>query len=120
YKTWSYQLMWQSSRAVAALLPLVICWRLISGHRGDSGRQRMLFAVCSMLAWASLVQFPFSAPIYFCYIAPIAVVAAAAASDLCPPQRRLALGAWSAALVIFAVGTMNRGYIYNLGQTHAP
>lgn len=120
YNIWSYQIMWQSSRAFAALLPLVACWRLISGHIHDISQQRILFALCSMLAWASLVQFPFSAPIYFCYIAPLAIVAGAAAADLCPPQRRLALGAWGLQLLIFAVVTMNRGYVYNLGQGHVP
>jgi hypothetical protein len=120
YNIWPYQVMWQSSRAFAALLPLVMCWRLISGHIHDIGRQRILFALCSMLAWASLVQFPFSAPIYFCYVAPLAIVAAAGAADLCSPQRRLALGAWGSQLLIFAVVTMNRGYVYNLGQGHAP
>jgi hypothetical protein len=117
---WAYQIMWQSSRAFAALLPLVISWRLISGHIHDISRQRMLFALCSMLAWASLVQFPFSAPIYFCYVAPLAIVAAAAAADVSSPRRRLALGVWASQLVIFAVMTMNRGYVYNLGFGHAP
>jgi hypothetical protein len=117
---WSYQIVWQSSRAFAALLPLVACWRLNSGHVHDLGRQRILFALCSMLAWASLVQFPFSAPIYFCYVAPLAIVAGAAAADLCAPARRLALGAWGAPLLIFAVVVMNRGYVYNLGLGHAP
>jgi hypothetical protein len=119
YNIGPYQVMWQSSRGFAALLPLVICWRLISGHVHDIGGQRILFALCSMLAWASLVQFPFSAPIYFCYVAPLAVVAAAGAADLCSPHRRMALGAWGSQLLIFAVLTMNRGYVINLGQGHA-
>jgi hypothetical protein len=120
YRIWPYQVMWQSSRAFAALLPLVMCWRLISGHVHDIGRQRILFALCSMFAWASLVQFPFSAPVYFCYVAPLAIVAAAGAADLCSPRRRLALGAWGSQLLVFALLTMNRGYVYNLGQGHAP
>jgi hypothetical protein len=120
YSSGAYQILWRSSRAFAALLPLVICWRLMAGHVQDSARQRVLFASAAMLAWASLVQFPFGAPVYFCYVAPLAIVAAAAAADVCPRHRRLALGAWGAALLVFAVVTMNRGYIYNLGQFHAP
>jgi hypothetical protein len=73
-----------------------------------------------MLAWASLVQFPYSAPIYFCYVTPLAIVAAAAAADLCSPHRRLALGAWGSQLLIFAMVTMNRGYVHNVGGGHAP
>ncbi len=120
YNSEAYQILWESSRAVGALLPLVIGWLLMSGHIQDLSRQRILFASASMLAWASLVQFPFSAPIYFCYVAPLAIVAAAVAADVCPHHRRLALGTWGATLLVFGVLTMNRGYIYNLGQFHAP
>jgi hypothetical protein len=120
YNRGAYQILWESSRAFGALLPLVIGWLLMSGHIQDLSRQRILFASGSMLAWASLVQFPFSAPIYFCYVTPLAILAAAAAADVCPPNRRLALGAWGAMLLLFGVLTMNRGYVYNLGQFHAP
>jgi len=120
YNILPYQVMWQSARASASLLPLVICWHLISVHIRDVSKQRILFGLCSMLAWASLVQFPFSAPIYFCYVAPLAIVAGVAAADLCSPQRRVALESWSSQFLLFAVVTLNRGYIYNLGQAHAP
>jgi hypothetical protein len=117
---WAYQLIWRSSRAFAALLPLAVCWLLASARIHDRRRQRMLFAFAAMLAWASLVQFPFSAPIYFCYVAPLAIVAGAAAADVCPPERRQALFAWGLPALIFAVVIMNRGYIHNLGQSHEP
>jgi hypothetical protein len=72
-----------------------------------------------MAAWASLVQFPFSAPIYFCYVAPLAVVAAAAAR-----MRVLRTRGWRWALGFAAPGLCGgddeRGYIYTLGQEHAP
>ena len=70
----AYQLLWQSTRAAAALLPVVICWRL---QRVTDQRQRQrLFLAASVLAWMSLNQFPFAAPAYFCYVAPVAVFAA--------------------------------------------
>jgi hypothetical protein len=50
YNAGAYQIIWQSSRAFGALLPLVICWRLMSGQIQDIGRQRLLFASASMLA----------------------------------------------------------------------
>ena len=71
-----------------------------------------------MLAWASLVQFPFSAPIYFCYVTPLAVVVrggpaghnARAHSSRCRRSGRV--------LLAFALASMNRGYVYNLGVVH--
>ena len=74
-----------------------------------------------LLAWASLVQFPFSAPIYFCYVTPLAVVAGVATaatavgdrpSRASPRARRCC---WRSRSL-----SMNRGYIYNLGVVHDP
>ena len=46
---------------------------------GDSSdRSQQLFALLAVTAVAALVQFPFSSPVYFLYVAPLAVLAAAA------------------------------------------
>jgi Dolichyl-phosphate-mannose-protein mannosyltransferase len=116
----AYQGIWQSSRAFVALLPVAICWCLISGRVEDVRQQRILFASSAMLAWASLNQFPFSAPIYFCYVTPLAVFTGVAAAHQSSKSLRPVLGAWMALLLAFAVASMNRGYIYNLGQAHEP
>ena len=71
-----------------------------------------------MLAWASLVQFPFSAPIYFCYVAPLAVVAGVAMADSTEATGRPALPGVAVLLLAFALASMNRGYVYNLGAVH--
>jgi len=116
----AYQAVWQSARAFAALLPIAVCWRLISGHVADEDRRRLLFAICTMLSWAALVQFPFSAPIYFCYVTPLVVLAAVATGADASGNRKVLIGAWSGLVFCFAVLSMNRGYIYNLGQNHDP
>jgi hypothetical protein len=120
YKADAYQIVWQSARAFAVLLPLAICWRLISGYIAEPREQRILFAMCAFLAWASLGQFPFSAPIYFCYVTPLVVIAGVAAANRCSSSRQWALSGWVGLLFVFATVSMNRGYIYNLGQFHAP
>jgi hypothetical protein len=114
----TYQLIWQSARAMSALLPVAICTVIESGHVRDLKRHWTLFAAAVMLAWASLVQFPFSAPIYFCYIAPLAVIGAVALADSSNASRRPALPVAAALLLAFAVASMNRGYVYNLGGVH--
>jgi hypothetical protein len=116
--TRAYQLIWQSARGFAALLPVAICWLLLSKREPDAKRRWIMFGLASILAWASMVQFPFSAPIYFCYITPLAVVAAAAAAGSTGGADRPVVGVSAALLLMFAVLSMNRGYIYNLGFDH--
>jgi hypothetical protein len=70
-----------------------------------------------MLAWASLVQFPFSAPIYFCYVAPLAVVAGVVAAGRSERSGRLLMPV-ATVLLLFGLAIMNRGYVYNLGALH--
>jgi hypothetical protein len=118
YDAWSYQLIWQAARSFAALLPVVVCGLLLSRRVPDLKQRRLLFGLASMLAWASLVQFPFSAPIYFCYITPLAVIAGVALAGSMPGSRQLLGRAAAVVLLMFALFSMNRGYIYNLGFEH--
>jgi hypothetical protein len=111
----AYQFVFGSARAAAALLPTLIVCLLFSWRIKDDKRRRYLFISASMLAWASLVQFPFSAPIYFCYVTPLAVIAAVAAASGAGWIRRPGILTWAALALVFAVFSMNRGYVDNLG-----
>ena len=71
-----------------------------------------------MLAWTSLNQFPFPAPIYFCYVAPLAVIAGIAAAGATSGLTRRIMLPWAVALLLFAVLIANRGYIQELGLRH--
>lgn len=113
-----YQAIWQSSRAFAALLPVAACSLLLAKHVQDPKQRAVVFGCATMLAWASLVQFPFSAPIYFCYVTPLAVIAAVVVAGNTDALRRPILTASAAALLLFSVLSMNRGYVYNLGFEH--
>ncbi len=80
----------------------------------DPTERRILFGFATFLAWASLVQVPFSAPIYFCYVAPwrSSRPSQSAAQPRARPSRvRVA----ASVLTMFALVSMNRGYVYNLG-----
>jgi hypothetical protein len=120
YTATSYQVIWQSARGFAALLPVAACALLLSGRVRDVKERWMLFGFATMLAWASLVQFPFSAPIYFCYVTPLAVIAAVAVAAGSGALRRPAVGVSATVLLMFALVIMNRGYLYNLGFVHQP
>jgi hypothetical protein len=112
----SYQFIWQSSRAIATLVPIAICLRLALGQASEEQRP-VLFASAAMLAWMALNQFPFAAPIYFCYVAPLAVVACITAAGGSSISRQTLLP-WGAMLLLFAVLSANRGFINGLGQVH--
>jgi hypothetical protein len=127
WNVFSYQIIWQSARLYAVLLPLGVCWQLASDrgqqpeHQGPNGGQRAVrFAAAAMLAWTSLNQFPFAAPIYFCYVAPLVVVAAIVATGAGSVPRRETLFPWAVMLLLFAVLCANRGYIQPLGMFHDP
>jgi hypothetical protein len=115
----AYQVTWQSVRGAAALLPIAVCWLLLSRIR-DAQQRWILFGCAAMLAWASMVQIPFSAPIYFCYVTPLAVITAVALASASNALHRPMVLASGAVLLLFALSIMNRGYIYNLGFLHQP
>jgi hypothetical protein len=73
-----------------------------------------------MLAWTSLNQFPFAAPVYFCYVAPLAVIAGVAASGAESRLRRDTMLPWAVMLLLFAVLGTNREYLGSLGVAHEP
>ena len=64
--------------AIWRLLPVVVvCGAvlLVRGslrRRADSLLEQKIFLVLSVTAACSLIQFPFTIPIYFCYVAPLA------------------------------------------------
>ena len=69
--------VWYSVRPLLPLTVLLGVWRLSRTGPDPSplGRQQA-FLVLSVAALVSLVQFPFAAPIYFAYVAPLAALAA--------------------------------------------
>jgi hypothetical protein len=111
-----YQIVWQSTRSLAALVPIAASGIVLaSGVSPKSPTGFSLFATASMLAWASLVQYPFGAPIYFCYVAPLAVVAGAAVLRHWWPAVRPFVGPWCALLLGFGLLSMNPSYPFTVG-----
>ena len=116
----AYQAIWQSVRAIAAVLPIVIACQIVSGRVDDPRARSRLFATAAVLAWTSLNQFPFAAPIYFSYTTPLVVVAGVAAADVAGCLRPRATLPIAALLLAFAVLITNRGDIHSLGRFYEP
>ena len=115
-----YQLIWQGARAVAALVPIIICWQLVSGRVENPRCRSMLFATAAVLAWTSLNQYPFAAPIYFSYTTPLVVVAGIAAADAADAVRSRVMVPFATLLLLFAILIANRGDLHTLGSLYAP
>ncbi|MGB0036972.1 MAG: hypothetical protein WBP79_15995, partial [Candidatus Acidiferrales bacterium] len=81
-------------------------------------RQQQIMLLLSVAALSNLVRFPFSANIYFCYVAPLAILAGATlfASTDRPP--RFILGALVGFLICFAVLRIAPVFIYDLGNVY--
>ena len=72
-----YRTMWYT---VTSLLPLGVilgALLLVPVRRGRTGRSGSSYAVLllALSAFVGLVQFPFGAPVYFCFVAPLAMLA---------------------------------------------
>jgi hypothetical protein len=113
-----YLSVWRGVRALAPLVVIVGGWRLLR-HRLPDGER--LFASLAALAFFNLVQFPLSRGIYFCFVAPLIVLALSqwAASERAlattggaisswTPRRGPALAAAGLCLFLFAALWLHR------------
>ena len=104
---------WLEFSALRCFAPIAIllgCWELRPRTtEGTTKQQQELFLLLSMAAFCSLSQYPFSAPIYFCYVLPLFVISTHYFTSQQPePPRRLYLTMLSG-LIAFGVLFLNRG-----------
>jgi hypothetical protein len=116
-----YLWTWRTAQSVVPLVTVLGVARLHLGARSvpSPARERLLLLLC-MTALCSLVQFPFAAPIYFCYMAPLAILACAALlATLANPPRPLllALGAYYVAVAVFV---LTPGFVFDFGWRYSP
>jgi hypothetical protein len=86
----------------------------------DHLRRQRLFLLLSVTALCSLVQFPYSAPVYFCYIAPLVILLIAALLRPFSRVSRPLLAALYAGFLVFVVLVVTPGFIYVMGFSHRP
>jgi hypothetical protein len=81
------------------------------------GRVMLLLSVTALF---TLVQFPFSAPIYFCYVAPLAVLGVVAVARYSPPIAAPVSTLGAAFLLAFAVFRVNSSELFGMGVLYKP
>jgi hypothetical protein len=118
-----YQLLWSAIWVLAPLITvlgagLLIRW-CVRNRLGTLQRQQ-LFLTLSVMAACSLIQFPFSNTIYFCYIAPLVLLSATALVSLMDKPPRLAVSGVMCFCFLFAVLELMPGFVYHLGVQYAP
>jgi hypothetical protein len=115
-----YVLIWQSVRALVPMVTLgglVLVARRRSSSADPAPAQRVVLLV-AVAAMCSLTQFPYSAPIYFAYVAPLVILAALAAAvygDLLPRPMLLTL---VAVYLVFGVVRLNTGTLADFGYRY--
>lgn len=118
-----YRFWWDSLRCSLPLFIGVACWILIRNTRDDRLsplRRQRLFLASAVATLVSVLQYPFSAPIYFCFTAPLLIVVIQFAFESArQPWLGFRLGQM-AVYTGFAFLWMNFGTIYTLGYHFDP
>jgi hypothetical protein len=105
----AYLGVWAVARVIIPLA--VVCRCLLLGRMSER-----VFATLAVGSFCSLVQFPFSAPIYFCYVAPLGVLATLAALALTPALASPMVPTLGVFFAAFAILFMNDQSLELLGQ----
>jgi Dolichyl-phosphate-mannose-protein mannosyltransferase len=88
---------------VLAVIGAVVLWPRRDAPGGqDSASEDSLFLLLALCSLCGLIQYPFSAPIYFCYVAPFVVLAAACLLSRFPSLPRPLLGIVFSWFLVFA------------------
>jgi hypothetical protein len=118
-----YRSVWYAARGVLPVLVLIGIVVLAKVRDADAespllrSRTMLLLSVSAVF---TLVQFPFSAPIYFCYVAPLVALVATALLSRARPMAPAVPAAVTVFLIAFAVMRVNTGTVYTMGLWYQP
>ena len=65
----SYTAMWDTTRALAPFVLLLGAVTILRPERARNNNQSTVTLIVLVAGFWTLIQFPFSAPVYFCYVA---------------------------------------------------
>ncbi|HEY6807383.1 MAG TPA: hypothetical protein VI160_01250 [Gemmatimonadales bacterium] len=121
----TYRAAWNSVRwlvPVAVLAGVGLLGTRAASSLPSTKRQQVMLLI-AVAGVTSLVQFPFGAPIYALYVAPLGLLAAAAVVTSLT-WRPGALAPYAGPLLgfylVFALRWVHPGFIYNFGNNYAP
>ncbi|MBZ5527187.1 MAG: glycosyltransferase family 39 protein [Acidobacteriia bacterium] len=117
-----YALVWHAVRGSIPVVTLAgagVLWHLgrVRGLAGEEQQQRMMILL-SLGALCSLVEVPFAAPVYFCYVAPLAALGAGAVLAALARPPRLVLASAGIFVTLFAVLVVRPGDLFHMGRKY--
>jgi hypothetical protein len=118
-----YKFAWY---ALVMLIPLTVLAGavLLKDWSGGGGllffRQQQVMLLLCVTGMCNLVQFPFHAPIYFCYVAPLLALAMLAVLSTRERLPRFLLASLLVFYLLFAVLRVTPGFIYDMGIRFMP
>ena len=116
----SYRAVWHSAYWLIPVLTAAGGFILWSRARqgaltADSPQEQRLFLLLALCATFGLIQYPFSAPIYFCYAAPLVILAALAVLAFVPSVPKTLMAVVFLCFLLFAVLRVTPPFIYAMG-----
>ena len=118
-----YRIVWYALRALPPVLTFIGVLVLARPRAGDADaplRRSQVLLLLGVTAVFTLVQFPFSAPIYFCYVAPLVVLTAAALYRYAAPMASAVPALTTVFLIAFAVLRVNTSLLFGMGVLYQP
>jgi hypothetical protein len=120
----AYLLILDTFRGSIPLLALatvaVLAFRSDPDLKHSAHTDQLLVLLLCVTAMCSLVQFPFGVDIYFCYVAPLAILLAAALISRLPNLPRAFLWSSVGVSVLFAVFVFRPTFLYDMGKRYQP
>ncbi len=110
-----YRVIWDSVRPLAPLVVVIGCALLARREGFEGERRREVFLLLAAAALLNLLQYPFSREIYFCYTAPLLVLAVLALVGSRPGAPRSAHLCVAWFYLGFAIAYLNTGNILSMG-----
>ena len=105
--TVSYLLLWNSARAFGPVVVVAGAVALLA-TRGRQDLREPLFLLLAVTAMTGLVQFPFGAPVYYAYVAPLVALTAVAVASFAGIARGAAPVAVAVAFLVFALVVLDQ------------
>lgn len=118
-----YRLVWYALRGLPPVLTLIgvlVLSRPEGSVAGRPMRRSQVLLLLGVTAVFTLVQFPFSAPIYFCYVAPLVALTAAALYRYATPMAPAVPALTTVFLIAFAVLRVNTSLLFGMGVLYQP
>ena len=120
----AYGVLWQTIRGMIPVVTAIGVAALYYYQKAFTPLaepvQERLMILLSLCAACSLAQFPFARPVYFCYVAPLALLAAAAVLVSFTGAPRLLLASAGTIAFLFAVLVLRSGGLMDLGWHYSP